>query len=68
MAVCNQQRHRGNRVFEGDVGSPQKMAGIWWQEENRGQGEDREESTEVDQADEAGRGGKAVVCGMVRGK
>lgn len=26
---------------------------------NRGQGEDREESTEVDQADEAGRGGKS---------
>ena len=34
--------------FEGDVGSPQKMAGIWWQEEKSRSGEDREESTEVD--------------------
>ena len=30
---------RGNRVFEGDVGSPQKMAGIWWQEEKSRSGE-----------------------------
>lgn len=40
--------HRGNRVFEGDVGSPQKMAGIWWQEEKSRSGRGREESTEVD--------------------